>query len=118
MYFGRYIQAHWVLVLDVKDPNDPLTWDFQITGTYVESFVASLPAGLTPLQQLKEQAKHFCEPFKTTVSWIPDDSKTWSARPRSWVPPKWESRGSVTLAGDAAHPMLPCGFNSASSSPL
>ena len=51
-------------------------------------------------------AEHFAEPFRSALLSLPRDSNLWCERLSQWPTVKWErSHGSVTLAGDAAHPM-------------
>ena len=49
-----------------------------------------------------------CEPFRSAVMWMPDDTKITYEKMAYWVPIPWGNHGGrVTLAGDAAHPMTP-----------
>jgi hypothetical protein len=49
-----------------------------------------------------------CEPFRSAVLWMPDDTKITYDKMAYWVPIPWDNYdGRVTLAGDAAHPMTP-----------
>lgn len=58
------------------------------------------------LQDLKKRAESFNEPFNLFFQSIPDGTKCWHNRLSYWVPEPWDNRnGTVTLVGDAAHPM-------------
>lgn len=51
-------------------------------------------------------AEQFAEPFRSAMLSLSRDTVIWSERLAQWPTVKWEnSRGPVTLAGDAAHPM-------------
>lgn len=58
------------------------------------------------LSDLKERATKFAEPFKQIMLSIPDDTVCSHNRLSYWPTEPWDNRNStVTLAGDAAHPM-------------
>jgi 2-polyprenyl-6-methoxyphenol hydroxylase-like FAD-dependent oxidoreductase len=62
------------------------------------------------LQQAKELAKDFTEPWKSAFAWLPDDHIVWYMGFGDWDPGadehRWDNHsGRVTLAGDAAHTM-------------
>ncbi|GKT65433.1 hypothetical protein ColTof4_03801 [Colletotrichum tofieldiae] len=49
-----------------------------------------------------------CEPFRSALEWTPGDSSCYIDEMKYWLPSLWDTHdGRVTLAGDAAHPMLP-----------
>jgi 2-polyprenyl-6-methoxyphenol hydroxylase-like FAD-dependent oxidoreductase len=57
---------------------------------------------------VRQKASGMCEPFRSAVMWIPNDTKTTYDTMAYWVPVPWDTHdGRVTLAGDAAHPMTP-----------
>lgn len=57
---------------------------------------------------LKERALQFSEPFRTATLAIDDDLVLPIDRGQQWKPIAWDNRGGkITLAGDAAHCMLP-----------
>lgn len=57
---------------------------------------------------LKERAKEFVDPFRTAVLAVKDNTSIAKDSLSYWEPVPWDNRsGKVTLAGDAAHPMLP-----------
>ena len=58
---------------------------------------------------LKENTRTFCDPFKSAVEGIPPGSPCFVRELSYWKPVPWDNHaGKVTLAGDAAHSMLPC----------
>ncbi|ERF73234.1 hypothetical protein EPUS_03075 [Endocarpon pusillum Z07020] len=62
--------------------------------------------GAAILSDMKERATQFAHPFKQIVLSIPDDTVCSHNRLSYWPTEPWDNRnGTVTLAGDAAHPM-------------
>ncbi|KAE9368194.1 monooxygenase [Stipitochalara longipes BDJ] len=94
-------------IQDVPDPEDPAHWRFQVATSWVGTEDAALDmAGR--LAQVKQKASNMCEPFRSAVLWMPDDTKITYDKMAYWVPVRWDNHdGRVTLAGDAAHPMTP-----------
>jgi 2-polyprenyl-6-methoxyphenol hydroxylase-like FAD-dependent oxidoreductase len=99
--------ANMFSVQDVPDPEDPANWRFQVVTSWLGKQDESLDeAGR--LAQVKQKASVLCEPFRSAVAWMPDDTKITYDKMAYWVPVPWDNRnGRVTLAGDAAHPMTP-----------
>jgi hypothetical protein len=92
----------------VLDPKDPTTWTFQLAMTWKGEPDESLDnAGR--MAALKLKSTHMAEPWRSAFHWIPDGTPTPCDKNYYWVPVPWDNHnGRVTLAGDAAHPMLPC----------
>jgi 2-polyprenyl-6-methoxyphenol hydroxylase-like FAD-dependent oxidoreductase len=62
--------------------------------------------GAAILPDIKERASEFADPFKQALLSIPDDTRCFHNRLSYWPTEPWDNRnGTVTLAGDAAHPM-------------
>jgi len=60
----------------------------------------------TIVQDMKNRASACTEPFKSIWQAIPDDALVSHNRLTDWPTEPWDNRnGTVTLAGDAAHPM-------------
>lgn len=96
-------------VVEVDDPKDKSTW----TTFWVKIWRRSaypLPAvlyGPDALNFLKEKTSGLAQPFQSQVDWTPEDSTSYIDEMNAWVSVPFDTRaGRVTLAGDAAHPML------------
>lgn len=66
------------------------------------------------LADMKHRASAFAEPFSSAIASISDGTKVWGGVLYDWPTPLegWDNRrGTVTLAGDAAHPMTPRTFS-------
>jgi 2-polyprenyl-6-methoxyphenol hydroxylase-like FAD-dependent oxidoreductase len=58
------------------------------------------------LADMKERASRYADPWKQAMLSMPDDTVCWHNRLTYWPTEPWDNRnGTVTLAGDAAHPM-------------
>lgn len=65
------------------------------------------------LAQVKEKGATMCEPFRSAILWMPDDTNITYDSMSYWVSVPWDNHdGRATLAGDAAHPMTPRKFSS------
>ncbi|PMD29379.1 FAD/NAD(P)-binding domain-containing protein [Hyaloscypha variabilis F] len=94
-------------IQDVPDPEDPANWKFQVVTSWLGKQDDSLDTA-GRLAQVKEKASTMCEPFRSAVLWMPDDTKITYDTMAYWVTTPWDNHdGRVTLAGDAAHPMTP-----------
>ncbi|KAF5373076.1 hypothetical protein D9758_001501 [Tetrapyrgos nigripes] len=102
----------WVSIHDCTDLN-PENWVFMLLMTWVEKKSDSEDAGRLDasnksdvVQTMKKFAEKFAEPWKSFFLNIPNDAIGWHNRMSDWPTQKWDNRnGTVTLAGDAAHPM-------------
>ncbi|KAF2099341.1 FAD/NAD(P)-binding domain-containing protein [Rhizodiscina lignyota] len=101
-------------IQDASDETRPETWIF--------FFYISWPSSLEEqdatedwsdaqrLQQLKDFAKDYADPWKSALEWVPQDHPVWYLRLSDWDPGaeghQWDNqRGRATLVGDAAHTM-------------
>ncbi|KAL1392045.1 monooxygenase [Phyllosticta capitalensis] len=92
----------WISIQDVPDPNDPSTWMFQLMSTWK----AREGENVTSLEALREKARHFAEPFRSAVEWIPEGTRVFENKVSCWITEPWDNhQGRIVLAGDAAHPM-------------
>lgn len=92
----------------VKDKDDMQTWTTFWTKIWRES-IADLPQREDTVAYIKETTKGLCEPFQTLIESTPPDSQCYLDEMKYWVPVPFDNHaGRVTLAGDAAHPMLIC----------
>ncbi|QKX61946.1 uncharacterized protein TRUGW13939_09102 [Talaromyces rugulosus] len=95
-------------VADVVDPEKPETWVFQYSFSNLTK--DDPPADEEEQRKLfKTYMATYCEPYKSIGLWVTDDTPISAERFNFWgniVP--WDNRdGKITIAGDAAHPMLP-----------
>ncbi|KAI9658620.1 MAG: hypothetical protein M1821_002180 [Bathelium mastoideum] len=107
--YGGEKVAYVLAALDVPDPDRPQDWRFQNYLTwsgppYKKDF--SCPEDVRKF--FRETVSRFCEPFCTAAQGISDDADLPVDAGYQWSPRPWNNRdGRMTLAGDAAHPMLP-----------
>lgn len=99
-------------VLYVDDADDLATWTTTWIKIWRRQKFPEPPAKQGPeaLAYIKATTKNLAEPFQSQIDLTPDDESRASCfidEMRTWVPVPWETYGGrVTLAGDAAHPML------------
>lgn len=63
-------------------------------------------SGEAILDDLKQKASRFAEPFRSVFESLPTGTKIWHSRLSYWETQPWDNRnGTLTLVGDAAHPM-------------
>lgn len=97
------------VVHDAYEGTKPGDWTFMIILSWIskegDNRVESLQ-GPGILEDIKRRTASFSEPFKTFFQSIPEGTKCWHNRLSYWIPEPWDNRnGTVTLVGDAAHPM-------------
>ncbi len=91
----------------VDDPDDLSSW----ATFWVKIWKASEPnlRGQDAIDHVRATPRLQCEPFQSAIDWTPDGSACTVDEMRYWVPVPYDNHGgTVALAGDAAHPMLPC----------
>jgi 2-polyprenyl-6-methoxyphenol hydroxylase-like FAD-dependent oxidoreductase len=95
---------------DIPDPEKPETWAFQFLTGWVGERDPSMDSAAR-IALVKDYASNQIEPFKTMSQLIPDDSRLDFNTLAYWVPIERDNKkGTITLAGDAAHPMSPCKY--------
>jgi 2-polyprenyl-6-methoxyphenol hydroxylase-like FAD-dependent oxidoreductase len=97
-------------VLDAPDENDTDTWRFQkFVQWWGPPTTADLKDPALRLKFLKERLAQLPDPFKTAWLALGDDEIIPIYPGQQWAPTMhWNNRGGrVTIAGDAAHSMLP-----------
>lgn len=110
------------------NPEDLVECQLLISWPLKEGFLGREGVMDTPesqeerLELMKEIAKGWCEPFRSFVLDVPEETEVKVVRLEDWVPGTegrcWDNRqGRVTLVGDAAHAMTMC-KSPLSSSPL
>jgi hypothetical protein len=78
---------------------------FMILSTWISDSGTGL-SGSAIVEDLKTRTHTFGEPFRSVLQSIPSEAPFWHNRLTSWPTQPWDNRnGTVTLAGDAAHPM-------------
>jgi len=93
--------------MSVDKPDDMTNW----YTFWVKIWKGSEPSrqGQEAVEYIKQMSGETIEPMKSAIDWTPDDSRINIDEMKYWVTVPYDSHaGRVTLAGDAAHPMLPC----------
>ncbi|CRG89130.1 hypothetical protein PISL3812_06166 [Talaromyces islandicus] len=95
--------------LDCSNLENPEEWKFQIQHSWWGApRINELEDPKKRIEFLKDRCSKLCEPFRTAALALSDDIVLSIDQSRQWAPIKWDNRGGrVTLAGDAAHSMLP-----------
>lgn len=79
---------------------------YMIVMSWLSDGDAEALQGPTILADMKERASKYADPWKQAMLSIPDNTVCWHNRLTYWPTEPWDNRnGTVTLAGDAAHPM-------------
>ncbi|RVX72410.1 hypothetical protein B0A52_03598 [Exophiala mesophila] len=96
-------------IVDAADQAKPENWKFQIHHAWFGApFAQDLKEPKARLDFLRQRFSQLCEPFATAANALPDDTVLPVDPGQQWSPISWDNRnGTVTIAGDAAHPMLP-----------
>jgi 2-polyprenyl-6-methoxyphenol hydroxylase-like FAD-dependent oxidoreductase len=91
----------------VPDPEKPETWVFQLMPTWLNDGKVH-SGGAAGLAELKEIAKDLEEPWRSSILCIPDTTEISPNSVSYWITTAWDNHGgTITLAGDAAHPLPP-----------
>lgn len=89
------------------DPSDKSTW----TTFWVKIWqgnAVDLKDG-EALEYIKGNTPPLRDIFQSAIDWTPEGSYVRISEMKYWIPTQWDNHGGrVTLAGDAAHPMLIC----------
>jgi 2-polyprenyl-6-methoxyphenol hydroxylase-like FAD-dependent oxidoreductase len=95
--------------VDFKDPDDPSTCRFQVARIWKGQAIDCEGAEAISRMKAVTTPDFFKEPFQSAIQWMPEDSSPVFMRQlKYWPTLPWDNRGGrVTLAGDAAHCMLP-----------
>ncbi|PMD19558.1 FAD/NAD(P)-binding domain-containing protein [Hyaloscypha hepaticicola] len=97
----------WTSIQEVPDAQKPETWHFQIMPTWLADGKTH-EGGANGLAELRELANHLAEPWKSSILWIPETTDVKCNSVSYWPTRHWDSqRGTLTLAGDSAHPVPP-----------
>lgn len=96
--------------LDIADSENPATWKFQnYIGWWGPPYAQDLQDMKKRVQYYKSFISSFCEPFRTAGLKLGDNDSIPIYPGQQWSPDMpWDNYGGrVTLAGDAAHSMVP-----------
>jgi 2-polyprenyl-6-methoxyphenol hydroxylase-like FAD-dependent oxidoreductase len=97
----------WTSVQDVPDPDKPETWEFQVMPSWRGIRDPALDDS-GRLKKIKEFASLLAEPWKSELLWIPEGTPVADNAVSYWITSPWDNAdGSITLAGDSAHPLPP-----------
>jgi 2-polyprenyl-6-methoxyphenol hydroxylase-like FAD-dependent oxidoreductase len=91
------------------DPDDMSTWTMAWIKIWRRSRLPEPPAkkGHKALAYIKATSEDVIEPFRSQMEWTRESDGCYIDEMRTWVPVMWDTHGGrITLAGDAAHPML------------
>lgn len=104
---GNYHLRKGIKVHVVPDNKRPETWTWSPTLTVRrEGGYEGLSTPAEIRSVWNEYAESFAEPFRSAFLSLPGDAVLWCERLAQWPTVEWDGRkGTVTLAGDAAHPM-------------
>ncbi|GIK07571.1 hypothetical protein Aspvir_003237 [Aspergillus viridinutans] len=96
------------LVANVVDPARPETWVFHYC---LSIWTAEEPPENVEARRalFKHYMGQYCEPYKSAGEWLNQDTPILAEKFHYWKNiTRWDNfGGKVTLAGDAAHPMVP-----------
>ncbi|WPH01317.1 putative monooxygenase, protein [Acrodontium crateriforme] len=96
--------------LDVQNPDEPTAWKFQnYIGWWGPPYASDLQDPTERKTYYRSFTKDFCEPFHTAAMKLRDEDTLPIYAGCQWSPDMaWDNHnGRVTIAGDAAHSMLP-----------
>lgn len=93
----------------MDDPNKPETWKYQNLLSWKGApSVEDLRDPKDRIKHVKAGAAAYADPWRTAGTAISDDTILPIDQGLYWMPAEWDNRkGTITLAGDAAHSMLP-----------
>ncbi|CAK4004220.1 FAD NAD(P)-binding domain-containing [Lecanosticta acicola] len=100
---------NWIGVHDAHGHSQPGEWTFMMIMSWIpndRNYDVMNLQGDKILEDLKRRAEDFEEGIKFMWKSIPEGTKCWHNRLSHWIPEPWDNHhGTVTLVGDAAHPM-------------
>jgi hypothetical protein len=84
----------------------PDEWKFMILLSWISDDDLPDLKGHRILEDMKERGRIYCEPFDMIFDSIPENTRFWHAGLSYWPTEAWDNKNAtVTLVGDAAHPM-------------
>ena len=101
---------YWLSIQDVQHPDRPETWLFQTVFSWIgKPRPEDLPDQAARTAFFKAKGEEYAEPWRSAATQIPESLKFGFDRTTIFTPSmSWSDAlgGCVTLAGDAAHPMV------------
>jgi 2-polyprenyl-6-methoxyphenol hydroxylase-like FAD-dependent oxidoreductase len=96
-------------VLDVQDLEKPEQWKYQNLMSWEGTpSIEDLQDPKARVNHVRKLAASYADPWRTAGTMIRDDTVLPIDKGLYWMPIDWDNRnGRVTIAGDAAHSMLP-----------
>ncbi|PNP44450.1 hypothetical protein TGAMA5MH_03796 [Trichoderma gamsii] len=101
-------QKTYFFLTHVPNPEAPETWLFQVSLSFWNE--GEQPQTFEDRMRIfKKLGANYCEPYRSVVSWVNEDIKIPLDHFATWknIQPWKNYGGKVTIAGDAAHPMVP-----------
>ena len=98
-----------VACMYADDAEDMATWTLSWIKLWRRERLPDPPAskGVEALRYVKETSEDLIEPFRSRIMETKESEGCYVDEMRTWTPVEWQTHGGrVTLAGDAAHPML------------
>lgn len=96
--------------MSVDNPVDESSWT--TFWTKIWNGEAVHLRGSDALTYIRENTTPLRDVFQSAIDWTPENSNVFIDEMKYWSPVPWDNHGGrVTLAGDAAHPMLICLFH-------
>lgn len=100
---------NWIGLHDAHDDSQPGDWTFMMIMTWIPTdpnYDTRALQGDKILADMKQRAEVFGDRIKFMWQSIPEGTPCWHNRLSYWVPEPWDNHnGTITIAGDAAHPM-------------
>lgn len=100
---------NWIGIHDAHGDSQPGDWTFMMIMSWIpddRDYDVMDVQGEKILKDLKRRSEIFEEGIQFMWKSIPERTKCWHNRLSYWIPEQWDSHnGTVTLVGDAAHPM-------------
>jgi hypothetical protein len=105
--FPKAIRPRLLLIVhEAQDDLKPGEWKFMIMQSWASEHDLLSAKGPKVVEDMKERGRLYAEPFNAIFQSIPEDSLSWHKRLSYWPTEAWDNHnGTVTLIGDAAHPM-------------
>ncbi|KJX94966.1 FAD/NAD(P)-binding domain-containing protein [Zymoseptoria brevis] len=98
----------FISMQDVPDPNDPSTWVFNFFACWRGEPPSTTPTSDELRDLIVAKSKDLHEPYRSVIAHLPPDAVFTPLTLATWTAQPWPTHGGrITLAGDAAHPMLP-----------